>query len=387
MGCPAPPATVIGAALALVLFACGDAGRQAGAADATGAPAPSVTVTPVQRTQLLDLRQRVGQIEAVEDVDLRARVIGYLQSRLFEDGVDVEAGQLLFVIERAPYEAAVARARAELARAEAVLQEAELDLARTRELRERNVASQARLDGAVATEAKAAAEVLAAKAALREAELDLQYTEIYSPVEGRIGRAHHDVGDLVGPESEPLATVASLDPIYVYWQVPEQVLLEVRRGQAERRREGEEPLRVTAELRFADGSLYEHEGVWDFLDNRVDPRTGTQTARAHFPNPDGLLLPGQYVEVIVHVGGPREALVIPQAAVQEDQAGRFVLVVDAEDVAERRRVEMGARSGIYWEVRSGLSKDERVIYQGVQKARPGAKVDPVELRPEPPAGG
>jgi membrane fusion protein (multidrug efflux system) len=345
-----------------------------------------VTVTPVLRTELPDLRERVGQIRAVEDVELRARVSGFLQSRLVEDGVDVVAGQLLFVIERAPYEAEVERAKAELARARAALQQARLDLSRTRALHERNVASRASLDAVVATEAQAAAEVLAAEAVLREAELDLEYTEIYSPVDGRIGLSAFSVGDLVGPESGPLATVVSMDPIYVYWQVPEGVLLGFRRDQAERRARGEEELRVTAELRFADGTRYEHTGVWDFLDNRVDPTTGTQTARAHFPNPDGLLLPGQYAEVIVQVGGPREALVIPQSAVQEDQTGRFVLVVDGDDVATRRRVELGARQGIYWEVRSGLTEGERVIYQGTQKARPGSPVEPMELRPEPPAG-
>jgi membrane fusion protein (multidrug efflux system) len=375
---------VLGLALLVPAPGCGRSEGEPAAA--ASRPAPAVTVTPVLRTRLPDLRERVGQLRAVEDVELRARVSGFLQSRLVEDGTDVEEGQLLFVIERAPYETEVQRTKAELARAQAALQQKRLDLSRTKTLRARNVASQASLDAAVAAEAQAAAEVLAAEALLREAELDLEYTEIYSPVNGRIGLAAFSVGDLVGPESGPLATVVSIDPIFVYWQVPEAVLLGFRRGQAERRARGEQELAVTAGLRFSDGSRYEHDGVWDFLDNRVDPTTGTQTARARFPNPDGLLLPGQYAEVIVSVGGPREALVVPQSAVQEDQAGRFVLVVDADDLATRRRVELGARAGIWWEVRSGLTEGERVIYQGIQKARPGSPVKPMELRPEPPDG-
>jgi len=379
------------AAAVALAAACGagteGAGGGAGAsspAAGDGAPPPSVTVAPAQRTSIPDERERVGQVRAVEDVDIRARVEGYLEERRFEEGADVEKGELLFVIEQAPYEAEVARAEARLARARATRQKAELDLARARELRKTNVASQAALDAATASAAEARAEVLAAEAELQQARLDLEYTEIHAPMDGRVGESEFSVGDLVGPESGPLTTLVSLDPIYVYWQVPEQVLLEFRRQSLERVRDGDEPVRVTARLRFADGSLYEHKGVWDFLNNRVDPTTGTQTARALFPNPDAVLLPGQYADVLVEVGEPRQALVIPQSAVQEDQAGRFVLVVGEEERARVRRVVMGARRGIFWEVREGLSEGERVVYQGVQKVRPGSRVDAAVLAPESP---
>lgn len=382
---PSPPRRLLAALAVLALVAgCGGEGR---APEAASLPPPSVTVTPVVKTRLPDERERVGQVRAVEDVELRARVSGFLEERDFEEGSDVAKDQLLFVIERAPYEAKVEGAEADLARARAAAKEAELGLRRTRELHESTVASQAALDAALAKDAQARAEVLAAQAALREARIDLDYTEIRAPVAGRVGRSLFSVGDLVDPESGTLTTIAKLDPIYVYWQVPEQVLLDVRRDQVARTRRGEGPLQVTAHLRFSDGSLYEHEGTWDFLDNRVDPTTGTQTARAVFPNPDRVLLPGQYARVTVSVGQPYEALVIPQSAVQEDQAGRFVLVVGADDTVALQRVVMGARQGIYWEVRSGLAEGERVVYEGVQKARPGGKVAPVELRPEPPVGG
>jgi membrane fusion protein, multidrug efflux system len=366
----------------LALAACGGSQRAEGGRE-SAAPPPSVTVARVVSTPLPDERERVGQVQAVEDVELRARISGFLEERRFEEGSDVEKGQVLFVIEREPYEAKVAQAQADLARTKASLQEAQLELRRGQQLRKQNVSSQADLDAAVARQAEAAAEVLAAEAALRTAQLDLDYTRIVAPISGRVGRATFSVGDLVGPESGTLATIASLDPIHVYWQVPEQVILNFRREGLERERRGEGPQRVTARLRFGDGTFYEHEGVWDFLDNRVDPSTGTQTARAVFPNPDGLLLPGQYGTVIVQVGAPRDTLVIPQAAVQEDQAGRFVLVVRSDDTVELRRVAMGARQDIYWEVRQGLAAGERVIYQGIQKARPGEKVAPMELQPQP----
>lgn len=354
---------------------------------AAAAPPPSVTVARVLSTLLPEERERVGQVQAIDDVEVRARIEGFLEQRHFEEGSDVEKGALLFVIERAPYEARFAEAQAELAHAQAALKEAQLDLARTQELRRQNVSTQAQLDAAEAREAGGAADVLGAEAALKQARLNLDYTEIRAPVAGRMGRAFYSQGDLVGPSSGPLATLASIDPIYVYWQVPEGAILDFRRRNLARAREGEQPLQVTAHLRFGDGSFYEHAGVWDFLDNRVDPTTGTQTARAEFPNPEGLLLPGQYAAVIIQIGEPLHTLIIPQASVQEDQAGRFVLVVDAADEAQVRRVEMGRRLGIFWEVRSGLKEGERVIYQGIQKARPGARVAAVERTPEPPVGG
>jgi membrane fusion protein (multidrug efflux system) len=355
-------------------------------ADAGQAPPPSVTAARVLSTRLPDQRERVGQVQAIADVALRARIEGFLEKRLFEEGSDVEAGQLLFVIERAPYQARVAEAEAQLARARANRKEAQLELDRTRELQRKNVSTQARLDTAEAQRDAAEAERLAAEAALLQARLNLDYTEIHAPVAGRIGRAFYSEGDLVGPESGPLATLATMDPIHVYWQVPEGAILDFRRRNVERARQGEQPLTVTAQLRFGDGSFYEHTGVWNFLDNRVDPTTGTQTARAEFPNPEGLLLPGQYAAVIVQIGEPRNTLIIPQAAVQEDQAGRFVLVVDDQEQAVLRRVEMGRRLGIFWEVRSGLEEGERVIYQGVQKARPGEQVAVMERTPDPPVG-
>ena len=346
----------------------------------------SVTVTPVIRVDVADQRERVGQVQAIEDVELRARIEGFLAKRLFDEGSDVQTGDLLFVIEKAPYEAEVARAQAELTSAKAALEKTRLDLKRSQELRVKKTVSQATLDEANALEKQAAADVLARAAELQQAELDLNYTEIRAPVAGRIGRSVYSVGDLVEPDSGALATVAMLDPIYVYWTVGEQVLLNARRAASGRPNQST-ATSVTAKLKFADDSIYEHGGAVDFADNRVDPSTGSQTVRAVFDNPDKLLLPGQYVSVLVTVGEEHGALAIPQSAVQEDQSGRFALIVDANNKVVVRRITVSSRQSIYWVVEDGLGEGEFVIYQGVQKVRPGATVDPIILAPQPATAG
>lgn len=357
-------------------------GPLAAQAPAPQPPLTAVTVTPVTRLEVANTVEQVGRVQAIDDVEMRARVQGFLEKRPFREGADVDEDALLFVIEQAEYETKVAMAEAQLARAKAELDNAERALKRARALHGRGNISQAALDDAIAAELQAKADVKAAEAELRAAKLNLSYTEIRAPFAGRIGRSQYSVGDLVGPDSDPLAELVSLDPIHVYVEVPEHVLFESRRRNEERAERGEPQPVITPRLRFRDGTLYPHSGTVDFRDNRINPTTGTQTARAIFPNPDKVLLPGQYVEVVVQIGDEQDRLVIPQAAVQEDQAGRFVLVVDDEDTVSIRRVVLGDREGIYFVVESGLSEGERIIFQGVQKVRPGMKVAPTVADPE-----
>ncbi len=373
----------IAAVLVIVGIAAWEIGARPAMAQPAGPPPlTAVTVTPVKLLKVADTVQQIGRVQAINDVELRARVQGFLEQRLFREGVDVEKGALLFVIEQAEYETEVARAEARLASAKAELENTRRARARSESLLGRGNISQAAHDDAIAANLQAEADVKAAEAELRAAELNLSYTEIHAPFSGRIGRSQYSVGDLLGPDSEALAELVSLDPIHVYVEVPENVLFESRRRNEERAQKGEEIPVITPRLRFRDGSYYPHDGTVDFRDNRINPTTGTQTARGVFPNPDKVLLPGQYVEVVVQIGDEEERLVIPQASVQEDQAGRFVLVVDDADTVTIRRVVLGDPQGIYTVVESGLSEGERVIFQGVQKVRPGMKVTATEANPE-----
>lgn len=355
---------------------------------APGKPTPpSVTVASVTKVEVAQTVQRVGQTQATEEVELMARVEGFLSEREFLEGSDVEKGKLLFVIEQAPYQLEVQRVSAELAKAKAEQTRARLDLRRIQTLRKRDTASQSELDNAIATEQIANAEVMAMEAELNRAKLNLGYTEIRAPFDGRIGKSKFSLGDLVNPQSGALATLVALDPIYVEWGVSEQVILAYRRRFAELMRDGKPTIKVIPRLKFADGSFYVHEGGVNFLDNRVDPATGTQAVRAVFPNPDKMLLPGQYVSVVIQIGEAEEQLQIPQSAVQQDQRGYYVLVIDVNNQAATRRVKLGDRRVLHWMVKEGLKEGEEVIYQGLQKVRPGMVVNPVHKEPELPALG
>ncbi len=370
--------------LMLLVGACSD--DQAGA-QPKGGPPPSVTVAKATKRDIRERYEFVGQTEAVAEIELTARVEGFLVERAFEEGDDVEKGARLFAIERDEYEAAVQAAEAAVAEAKAGLERARRDLGRARSLAKRGNISQAKLDQAISDEQQAVAKVQAAEAVLRRDRLDLSYTEIVAPVDGRIGRARYDVGNLVGPAGEVLARLVTLDPIYVTFTVSEQTYLDYRQEVAAAELAGKPPPSYVPRLRLANSTEYQHSGRIDFVDNRVDPTTGTILIRSVFPNPSKLLVPGLFVTVVVESAEASPALLIPQAAVQEDQQGYFVLTATTDDIAEVRRVSMGNRVGLLWEVVDGLAEGERVIYQGIQKVRPGAKVAPVERAPNAPTDG
>jgi RND family efflux transporter MFP subunit len=280
----------------------------------------------------------------------------------------------LFVIERAPYRAALDKAKGDLSRANATLARAQADYDRATELARREVASETALEHARATRDEASASVQSLRAAVEQAELDLGYTEVRAPIPGRIGRVLVTQGNLVGGEQEGtvIATIVQLDPIYVYWSPSEKQRLDVIRLRNEGLYLQREQAEVSVSL--ADGSEYPHLGKIDFVDNTVDPSVGTLRARAVLPNPDKTLLPGEYANVKVLIGRDVPALLVPAAAILEEQGGSSVFVVSAGGTAEVRKVVAGATHGEARVIESGLEAGEKVVIDNLGKLRPGMAI-------------
>lgn len=337
------------------------------AAAQTPPPTPAVLVQAAELKAIAQQGEFIGRVQATDKVDLRARVQGFLGPRLFKDGDAVAKDQLLFTIEPEPFVAAVDQRKAQVAAAEARAQNAQLQLQRTRDLAARDTASQAQLDQRVAEEAQARASVLEAKAALQEAEIKLSYTKITAPIAGRIGRAAVSPGNLVGAETTTLATIVHEDEMYVLFPVSQRELIEARV------RSDSGPWQVR--VRLADGSLLPGVGKVDFLDVQVDPRTDGQIVRAVVTNDGHLLTDGQTVRVLIEQKQAEKSVVIPQAAVVTDQAGQYVFVVTPDNVVEQRRVRVGLSRDNLVTVESGVTAGERVVVQGLQRVRPGIKVD------------
>jgi membrane fusion protein (multidrug efflux system) len=340
-------------------------------ARAQAPPPPAVTVVPVVSREVRETADFVGRITPINKVDIVARVPGFIEQRFFTEGQTVKAGDLLFRIEQDTYKAAVEQQSANLAKAKATEVNAALQLARGKELVRNQNISQATVDQRAADEATAQADVLEAQAALEQAEINLRYTEIHAPIDGRIGIAKFTVGNLVGPTTGTLATIVSQDPIYVVFQASERDVLDYRRRIAEL---GDPNGHVAVRVRLPDGTLYAEPGVSDFLDIQVTGSSDTVAVRAQLANPQGLLTPGGVVGVVVEAAKPKTALVIPQSAIELDQAGSYVLVVDPSKKAELRRVTTGLDQGTDVTVTNGLKEGEFVIVEGMQKVRPGQVV-------------
>ncbi|NEV62273.1 efflux RND transporter periplasmic adaptor subunit [Thiorhodococcus minor] len=339
---------------------------------------PTVGVIEVAKQKVNPFFEFVGKTRPKESVALRARVTGFLEERAFEEGGKVEVDQVLFRIEPEQYAATVAQAEAALTAAKATLNQARVDLARYRELAETKNISQQKVDEAEARVLVEEAAVETAAADLRKTRLDLDYTEIKAPIAGRIDLAAYDVGNLVGPDSGVMATINKMDPLDVTFSIAETWYLELARIEIDSERTGQDideyahvPL-----IKLPDGTLYEHQGTFDFFDNKVDEKTGTVLIRAEFPNPDRLLLPGQFVTVVVERREALDKVLVPQAAVLTDQAGFYVLLVNKDDKVESRRIQTGQRFGASWVVEKGLKPGERIVLYGIQKVRPGLSVKP-----------
>jgi membrane fusion protein (multidrug efflux system) len=348
-----------------VAISCGIAAAQ------SAPPPPAVSVTPVVTREVTETIDYIGRLTAIEKVDIVARVQGFLEERNFKEGQYVKTGDLLFRIEQATYKAAVEQAQATLAKAKATEVNAKLQFERGKELVRNQNIPQSTLDQRAADEAAAQASVMEAQAALDQAEINLGYTEIRSPIDGRIGLAIVTKGNLVQTSSGKLATIVSQDPIYVTFQVSQRNLLDYFRRRAE---DPGKNTHVNVRIKLPNGTIYPHPGMSDFLDVQVDPTTDTVTVRATVPNPEHVLIPGGVVGVTVERGAPKSTLTIPQAAVLLDQAGRYVLVVGSDKKVEQRRITTGADQGRDIVVSDGLKEGEQVIVEGIQKVRPGQVV-------------
>jgi membrane fusion protein, multidrug efflux system len=340
---------------------------------------PAVTVVKVARMEITPTSSFTGRIEAVDKVDLRARVEGFIEKRLFEEGADVKVGDLLFTLDKAPYQAEIDQINANISGAQASLNVASISVQRQATLVKKEVAAVAVLDQVTAKQLEAKAQLQSQQAALEKAQLDLGYTDIRAPIAGRIGRSTYTIGDLVGPSSGTLATIVSQDPIFVTFPVSQRELLDVRR-QAEA--SGTDARSVRVKVQLADGSVYDQVGAIDFVDVQVSATTDTVAIRAQLPNPKRLLIDGQLVTALVEAAKPESALVIPTSALQIDQTGRFALAVDDENKVQIRRIEIDRGYGGNIVVTKGLKEGERVITIGAQKVRPQQVVEPAEAPAE-----
>ncbi len=338
---------------------------------------PLVSVIQVVEKDIVAASEYVGHVEAIQSVDLRARVEGFLEKVNFREGDVVQAGDLLYIIEQAPYRARVKARQADVLAARAELDRTSQHLKRLRTARPESVRA-TDMDNARAAELSAQARLEAARAALTLTELDLQYTSIKAPISGRIGRTSYTRGNLVNPASGSLARIVQTNPIWVMYAVSENEVDAIREAMDDGRQQQSKRL-LAPQIRLGNGTLYPETGYIVFVDNQVDSSTGTIIVRAQFNNPDGRLIPGQYVSVLVKSTAARLMPVIPQAAVLVNKKGRYVMVVDKENRTSARPITIGPALGPLWTVTSGLQPGENVILHGIQKVRPGQTV---RIKPE-----
>ena len=349
------------------------------------APPPLVTVAAVQEREIQDFVVFTGRTEAVQTVDIRARVSGYLAETKFKDGQDVKKGDVLFVIDPRPYQADLDRAQAEFDKAQADLQLAGIEYNRTRELRQKNAVSAQDFDSKSAAYLKSQGGLASAKADLETAKLHLEFTKITSPIDGLTSKAAVTPGNLVTPDmKEPLTVIVSMDTIYAYADIDERQLLKYIRLQNSAPKKGEAPesapeknapAKTPISLQLADEKGFPHEGYIDFADNRLNSATGTIALRGVFPNKSNLLGPGMFVR-LRFPGGPKyRTFLVPQESIGTDQGQKFVFIVQADGTVDSRRVEPGAIQDDGWRAVAGpLKAGEAVIVEGIMKARPGEKV-------------
>lgn len=388
------------AIVAPVLAACVTAAAALGAgcgreSKIVAPPPPEVSISQPVEEPVQEALEFTGRVSAVQSVDVRARVTGYITKVAFTDGTVVNAGDVLFEIDPREYQAAVLKAEGEVARLRALVARADAEVARNAALRPTGAASAREYERAVAEKGSAEGQLKAALAQLDVARLDLEWTRVTAPIAGRVSKAEITQGNLVvvSPTGGPLlTTIVSLSPIYVDFDVDERALVRVRRAGIERDgAAGPENVRAAkapVQVALGDESDFSHQGTIDFIDNRVDPSTGTIRLRAVLPNDDKLLTPGLFVRVRVPLGAPAPSILVSDRAIGTDQDRKYVLVVNDKNVVEYRPVKLGPRQGGLRAIVEGLTASDWVVVNGIQRARPGATVAPqkVSMRPgAPPA--
>jgi membrane fusion protein (multidrug efflux system) len=374
------PLIVAGIAACIVLaaaswFTVKATGKPAPSA-AVSAPAPAVGVRIVAPRGVSRSFEFPGRIKAVNKVEVRARIEGFLDKVLFTEGQDVKASDLLYQIEKVQFQSALDQAEGSLLIAEATETNAKLDYSRQLDLVKRQYTPQAVLDKSKTDLDSATGRVKQARAAVTQAQANLDYTDIRSPIDGRIGRTVYTVGNLVNPASGILATIVSQDPIYVLFPVSMKDLETIRET---RRKEDGGLTKIDIRLRLANGQEYPLRGAWNLTDPQVDATTDSLIMRATMPNPDRTLVDGQFVTAIIRERAEQLRLVVPQAALQVDQSGYYALVVASKHRVERRPIQTGPNSGTDIVVSSGLTEGDKVIVDGIQKVRAGIVVQETVL--------
>jgi membrane fusion protein, multidrug efflux system len=362
-----------------VLSGCGG-----GVPAAVAPPTPEVTVSKPEIRQVTDYFEFPGQVMPVEEVEVRARVTGYLMKVNFIDGQNVKKGDLLYEIDPRPYQAALERAKGELARDKALMDKAKLNVARSERLKPSGAVSEDEYEQHIANLAVLKGTIQSAEGAVRDAELNLEFTKVVSPIDGRVSRTRITVGNLVqvgSGDGTVLTSVVSTNPVYVYFDVDERTLLRYNQlafktGQ-DMHPNRMKDLKFPVEIGLGSEQGFPHAGILDFADNRLDRTTGTIRVRGIFENPKEYLTPGLYVRVRIPYGDAHEALLVDDRAINTDQKLKFLLTVNKDNMVEYRRVAVGRLLEGLRVIESGLKPDDQVVVKGLQRARPGSKVQPV----------
>lgn len=366
---------VLACAVTLALAACKKQEQQQ-------PPPPEVSVVEAKPQTLPLQRELVGRLSGFRTADVRARVAGVLQKRLYTEGTDVKEGQPLFQIDPAPLKATLASAQGELAAAEATYANAKVAADRARRLAPQSYVSKSDLDTAEATERTSAASVQQARAAVETARINLGYATVTAPISGRAGKQQVTEGALVGQgDVTLLTTIDQLDPLYVNFSMNSDELAQLRQAQAQGTVALSGDGQATVNVKLGDGTVYPHAGTLDFTSVTVDPSTGSVSLRALLPNPDHVLLPGSFVSFDATLGQRANAFLVPQAGIQRDAHGAYALVVGKDGNVVRRNVMADSQQQGQWVVTSGLEAGDQVIVSGQQKAKEGAPAKAVPYDP------